>query len=239
MILLWVILWVLAALLALVLLFVILTAVPIRYSLRSSYDGEATVMFKVSYLLKLVRYKYEYKNGEGFSDLRILFFKINPEKSHMLRSVFTIPEEIKEPQRPAPQAAPTKACEKPKPKMKKESQSLYRVLTDTHGKTMIKQIFTAIKKIFHIVRPKHIEVTGTIGLSCPFDTAMLLGAYESLASIFNVRKQVRLVPDFNTEIVKLNADVRGKVNIFRISISLIQMIKDKPMWKFILELINV
>jgi len=87
---LWWLLWVIplgflavpaALIIFVVLLAIILMAVPIRYNIEGTTAEGNVVKARVSYLLRLIRVKFDYENGTGSPEIRVLWFKFGGEKN--------------------------------------------------------------------------------------------------------------------------------------------------------------
>lgn len=213
-----IVLWIILGLLALP---VVLLAVPVKYSV----DSENTnVTVRVTYLLRLVRCTFEYREGTAKTDLRVLFFEIGKKKSKK--------KQKKQPVMKGDYKKPEK--EPPKIKQvlpKKPAKSL----TYAQGKTIIKLVVPVIKKILRRIKPKYIDISGTIGFPCPADTGLFFAAYESVAGIMGLRNKIRLAGEFNTDItiVKISAKIRGKINMLRITLPMLGLLLKKPIRKLI------
>ncbi|MCL2225353.1 MAG: hypothetical protein FWB96_10355 [Defluviitaleaceae bacterium] len=226
MIVLWIFLWILIVAAALVLLVLLLSAVPIKYSATAKVDNGTDVSVRVSWLFRLVRFVYENRGGVEKMDFRILFFKINLD-------------EEKPPQPSEKKAAPQNSSPDKKtheiPPEKKENvyetiSNSFHVLTESKVKQIIKPVKVAIKKILKLLLPKYIDISGVMGLPCPFETGLLVGAYETVAGMFRLRDKVRFAGDFNTDVLvfRVNADIRGRFSVFQIAIPIIGLVLHKP-----------
>ncbi|MCL2577522.1 MAG: hypothetical protein FWE27_05670 [Defluviitaleaceae bacterium] len=226
MIILWILLGLIAALLTLILFVILLSAVPIKYKATAEINESTNISVRVSWFFWLVRFVYENHGGIEKTDFRILFFKIGArKKKNPVRSPEKTAEKI---------SSPEKIPEK-KPPPKKESvyksfANLRDVLTESKVKTIIKPLAEVVKKIFKLLYPKHINVSGVMGLPCPFETGLIFGVYETVAGFLNIRDKVRFAGDFNTDVFvfRANAEVRGRVSVFRIAFPVIGLVLKKP-----------
>jgi len=246
----WIFATLIAVLLALVLLVFLLSAVPIKYTVNASNNGEMVFSFRASYFFKFVRVLYEYRSGVLKTDFRILFFKIGEKKKKRRKQKsFSSSKEItaNEPsvtdKSPSTDKSSSKKSSGKKPPEKKESLyerliKVYAVLTDGQVKTIMKLVFATIKKICKVLRPKSIDISGVVGFSCPYTTGVFLGAYEAIAGMFLLRDKIRLAGDFNADetVIRINAQVRGKISIFRMMLPIIWLATRKPIFALIIKL---
>jgi len=235
MIVLWIILWVLAAILAvlfgLILLVVLLAAIPVRYTIKAKQDKGTDFFVRVTYLFRIFSVKIFYRNGAQKIDFRIFGIRVGARKR-------------KKP--PATREKRNVRSDKKKiPAQKSEEKqafnitNLYAVLTELQVKTIIRPVYSTIRKCLRILRPYYIDVSGVIGFGCPFSTGIFFAAYESVAVVCNFRDKVRITGDFDTDemVVSLNAEVRGKISALRMAIPVIQLILKKPVRKIIKDLL--
>jgi hypothetical protein len=158
-----------------------------------------------------------------------------PEKQSISEAIDTAKKEHSEAKATHKESpAPKKPPEKKESFFKKMSNTR-EVLTESQGKIIIKHALTMLKKIFVVLRPKFFEISGVIGFSCPFNTAMFFGAYETLAGMFRFKNNIRLVGDFNSDdtVIRLNADIRGRVSGLRLTLPVIWFITRKPVFSLI------
>lgn len=228
MIVLWIILWILAAILGLILLIVALSAVPVKYVVNAKQAGKTEFSVRASWLFRFLRVEYSNFGQEEKFFVKILFF-----------NVYSLKKKQKPP-RPDRKKVRKKARKKTAPE-KKEPEVLAKaqdVLTYGQLKTIIKLALGTAKKIAKRLRPKKFEVTGIIGFSCPYQTGMFFAAYETVAGIFPLRKNIDLTGEFNTDetVIRLDADIRGKINIFRITVPVVALLLKKPVRNLIKKL---
>lgn len=201
-------------------------AIPVKYNVTASHGKGTSYSVKVTYFFRLIRFYYQSIDGENISRFYILFFKIKLKNKE--------PKPLKQPKQTKKVAKTTK-----KESTTKKAASVYEVLTDAQGKTIIKQVLNTLKKIGGSLLPEYINVSGSIGLACPFKTGLFFGAYETLAGMFPIIKEkIQLVGDFHSDdmAISLNAAVRGRVVALRILIPILFMLIKKPMRTFLLDL---
>ena len=225
------------------LLFILLLlCFPISYKIYAKIDEKKDVCIKVSYLFGFVRYMYSYKYHnqnvcETDESLRLLFFQLKPKAN-------------KQPGRKIKFIRKRKTSEmlsfllKNEKKTSKENIKdetnflayLKQILTYDDFKTIIKDSSKTIKKLLLAIRPKFIKIVGEFGLECPADTAFLYGGYEAAAHILSIRKNVTLQPVFdNQNVLRLDADVKGRVNIYKLIFPVVGFLLSKPIISQILK----
>jgi hypothetical protein len=218
-----IILWILAAIFAVILAIIF---VPIKYIVVADVAEKTNVYVRVSWFFRAVRFIYENNDGIEKSEFRVFFFRIGkrkkkprPQKKSSSKTISPAPQKIEE-------------------KFTKESPSKFlHVLTDSNVKTIIKPIMATAKKILRLMMPKYLDISGTVGLPCPFETGLLFGTYETLAGIFGIRNKVRFAGEFNTDVFVFNmkAKVRGKASVLRMAVPVIGLVMQKPVRIFIKE----
>jgi len=99
----------------------------------------------------------------------------------------------------------------------------------------MKLAWATAKKLVKMLYPNFFDVWGTIGFYDPAKTGWFIGMYEAVAAFFGIRDNVRIAGDFCAEsfTVKLNAEVRGRINIFRMAVPVIRLLIRKPVRNFI------
>lgn len=245
---LWVIFWIFAVLLALVLLVVVILLLPIRYRVNAANNGDEMLAARASWLFKIVRFNYEFIDGKEKWSLYVLFFKIYPKKRKKKRKKIAAPKRVDESHsatqsEPEKKSAPPPAPKEKKPPEEKKSLSdriieILTVLTDERGKIIIKQVVALLRKEWKILRPKYFDVSGTVGLGCPFNTAMVLGLYESVAGMLDIRRNVRFAGDFNADDTFLHykAELRGNICMLRAAIPVIRFAMREPVKSWLIKL---
>ncbi|MCL1845711.1 MAG: hypothetical protein FWF77_07390 [Defluviitaleaceae bacterium] len=248
-----IVLWTLVVLVALVLFVLLLMALPIKYSVNASNDGNTMVVARVSWLLKIVRFTYELRDGREKSTFHVLFFRVDRPprwwrrvKRWARRMLQGRDKPKKKPlsASPKPKSPPPAPPRTPPPSPKSDESFLdklsdvYSSLTDERGKIIIKHAVALLGDLIKVLRPKRFDVSGVIGTGCPFNTAMVLGTYESIAGMFDIRKNVRFAGDFNTDdpLFRYNADVRGKANILRMVTLIVRFALHEPVREWLLTL---
>lgn len=226
---LWIMTWILLGLVvivfALVFLVILLSAVPVKYSAKVCRDESTELFVRASWFFRLVRFVYENRGGAERMDFRVLFFKIGVKKKKPSRKVAKAVEK-------KPQAE--KPLERPPPQKKegftKRLENARNVLTDLQLKSIIKPVLATMRKIVRRLLPKYIDVSGVVGLPCPFETGLLFGVYETVAGVFRFRDKVRLSGDFDTDVMvlRVNAEVRGRFSALSLALPVIQLILKKP-----------
>ncbi|MCL1878571.1 MAG: hypothetical protein FWF80_06910 [Defluviitaleaceae bacterium] len=242
--------------LALALLVFGILIAPIKYSLNASKNGKTEVVARVSWLLKIARYTYELRDGMEKSEFYVLFFRLdkpprwwrrikrrahrmlqgnskgNPKENPKGNSKTTHEAKKKTPVKKS--APPPKTDET----LFDQLLEAYSGLTDGQGKIIMKHAVSLIGSLLKILKPRCFDVSGVIGTGCPFNTAMVLGLYESLAGMFDIRKNVRFAGDFNCDdfFIKYNADVRGKASILRITYPIVRFALHRSVREWLLKL---
>lgn len=249
MIVLWIILWILLGILALALLIfliaIMLASIPIRYKITATTGDSTTAYVEASYFFRLILFIYEYRNDEDTMSLRIFGFRKKlsdengssyPEEPIAETPITPIQEAEKSPQ---PKKSPPKGKEEEKSTFGETATIIQTALTYPHRKIIMKSCLGTLKKIIIILKPKKIDISGTVGFSDPAYTGVFIGAYESLVSMLRLRKQVRLAGDFDTPAfaARLNVFVCGSVSAIQLMIPLIKLIIQKPIRMIIKDLL--
>ena len=218
----------------LLVLILVLLCFPIRYKVFARADKSKDISVKVSYLLGIIRFNYSLKNETEDVCLWIIFLRFRKKSTHKTdlsqkektSGFFSfIQKNVKK-----------EAVDKDV-KSEKTKPGLKDILTFGTIKTIIKDGFKTIKKLFGALRPKYIDIEGEFGSSDPADTAILYGGYEAFSHMLGIREHVRLNPVFGNEaeVLRLVIDVRGRVNIYRLIIPVVRLLLTKPIRDLILK----
>ncbi|MCL2357721.1 MAG: hypothetical protein FWC70_11340 [Defluviitaleaceae bacterium] len=213
-----------------------ISMIPVRYSVKASNADGTAITLRVSWLLRFLQYTYEVRDGKHFADFRILFFHIRPasaktpRKKRRKRSNRVPPERKKTAPKPS----------EPETSFVDKLLGAHSFLTDEKGKIIIKHGVSMLKGLWRRVRPRYFDASGVIGLGCPFNTAMVLGAYESLAGMFDIRKNVRFAGDFNADdaFIRYTAELRGRIIAPGMMIPLVRFALRKPVRNLLITLLK-
>ena len=225
----------------LLLIVLLLLCFPIRYRIYAKIDEGKDVRAKISYLFGFVRYKYSLKDSgtnetsqsgpEPSGSLWLLWHRFRPKEKNKATQknaqgrkektsdIFSFVQEISKKEAIGKDAGSSNLI-----------TILKDILTYRDFKTIIKDSIKTVKKLLLAIRPKYIKIEGEFGLANPADTAFLYGGYVAASSILGIRKNVSLLPIFNNEakILRLNADIRGRVNIYGLIIPVLRLFLTKP-----------
>ena len=105
-----------------------------------------------------------------------------------------------------------------------------QVLNYPNRRAVTALVLGAVKKIFKRLKPKHLDIFGTIGFADPSQTGTFLGVYECAASLLKIRNNVRLGGNFETDTtaMDLQAHVKGSINTMRILLPILGLWLKKP-----------
>ena len=226
--------------------------VPMKYegSFRTGgqEDGPA-FHIKVRCLAGLVSWATQMEKGQRKTVTTILgvpFEKddqlLSPEpstqESEPLASIYAALEDareklaVPETKIPTPEKPPTL-----KEKFTKMRNRIKEVLTYPHLKFIIGETIDTLKDLWHIIRPKKLKISGTIGFDDPSKTGMFFAAYGVAADIFKLGSHVKLMCAFDTQktILELNAHASSRSSIARIIPSLIRLLVQRPIINLIFK----
>ncbi|MCL2840001.1 MAG: hypothetical protein FWE05_04430 [Defluviitaleaceae bacterium] len=246
----WILVGIIGLILILVLLVLFLCAMPIRYKVNGNIGGSADVSAKVSYLLRLVTFSYEYHDGKGISILRIAGIRWRKKKKKpKLKKKEVLKQEVSQVSNPKRKPEPSNSNIKPdikeeKPegilqKIKNIINKIKTVLTYPQGKTIIKLVYVALRKLGKLIWPKYLRISGEVGFADPSQTGLFVGAYEGIAGALGLRHAICLTGDFTAEstVVCLDIAARGSTSILRLSIPIIWLLLKKPIRTLIKDLL--
>lgn len=97
--------------------------------------------------------------------------------------------------------------------------------TDDGNKKGIKKIWLSIKKVSKHIYPKKIKAKVHFGTGDPCSTGQVLGAISM--TYHRYQKSVKIVPDFNQEILEGNLYAKGRIRLFTLSIICIKLLVDE------------
>jgi len=115
------------------------------------------------------------------------------------------------------------------------------VLTYPNRKIIMELTWRTVKKIIKTLKPKHFDISGTVGFADPSQTGLFIGMYEALAEPLKIRKNVRLSGNFDTPatVIDLQIYVKGSINIARMTLPIIGLIIKKPIRTLIKDLLKL
>ena len=237
-VLLWIVIWILIVAAGIVLLFLLFLAAPISYSVNAEIGDNTTAKVRCGYMFRFVTLTYEYRDKTGSTVIRIAGIKLGAGKKGQISTGRPAPEEL-----PAAETAPQEARIKKNEGSQEKSKggmlnSLKSVLTYPQIKTIIKMTLDALKKMFKVILPRHLDISGEVGFADPSSTGFFIGAYEALVGILSLRQKIRLTGIFETDktTVRLNISAKGSLSVARLLIPLLKVIFKEPMWSFIKDI---
>ncbi|ROR29457.1 DUF2953 family protein [Mobilisporobacter senegalensis] len=98
-------------------------------------------------------------------------------------------------------------------------------LTDEINKAGIKKIWLSIKKITRHIFPKRVEANIHFGTGDPCSTGQVLGVISLTYHLY--QKSVKIIPDFNEEILEGHINAKGRIRLFTLAIICIKLLLDK------------
>ncbi len=239
---------VLLGLVAFVLFLVLLVLlVPIRYRLVAHLGGkDFTSSGKISWLFKVVQLEYNVSKAQNSYRLRVLFFTLFPKKPKKNKK--TVVQTAKAATTGQPTAAPKQTAsvtpdiaqtdDAPKEKrtgLFKKLLNLPRQAAEAVKDYEIKEIVNLsielLKKLYRPLKPKIINISGTVGLGSPYNTGLLLGTIATLNAFLQLH--LSLTGDFENSVMDVRALVAGRITLGRILWPIITFITAKPIWRLI------
>lgn len=239
--------------LALLLPLLLLLCFPVKYRALARVDGGAEASIRVSYLFGLARFAFTVRDGKAAAGAWLLWHNFvkggkgpakapDPEEDGgpraegagggnrplFFRVLQGFQKKAKSP--PAPENAQ-------KPPDDGLGDGAKQGLTYGDIKLIISGTGKLAKKLFRAVKPKRLDVEGEFGFADPSETAICYGAYEALANMLGIRKQVRLFPIFNNEatVWRVKASAFGRINLYRLIAPLAGILLDTRMRALILK----
>ena len=115
------------------------------------------------------------------------------------------------------------------------------VLQYPNRKIVTKLVIRAIKKTMKLLLPKHMHITGQVGFSDPSTTGFFMAGYAVLYGALNAGHHVQISGIFDTPstVVKLNGNVKGRINILRITLPTIGLLLKKSIRTLIRDLLKL
>ncbi len=98
-------------------------------------------------------------------------------------------------------------------------------LNEDDNKKALSKSFVTIKRILKHVRPTRLKAEVEFGTGDPCTTGQALGVLAVFYSFYG--KSVRIIPNFEEEILKGNLDCAGRIRLFTLLIIGIQLVLDK------------
>jgi len=253
---LWPLIWVIVRVALIVLgliIFVIILPfciIPIRYSVKAVTGDGTFVLVRVSYLFKLIRLVFEYREGEATTILQIAWKKIDlsgrgakpeepgeiPKKAQ--RSIFSFGSKRRSKRRSKDLDDEMNQQSKQTAGFRNVIEKIKAVLTYPNRKIIIKLVKQALRRAGRVLWPRHLAIFGEVGFSDPMKTGLFLGAYEAIISAYRLRQKICITGDFmaDTFTARLNVDARGHIRIARLSLPFIWLLLKKPIRSLIKDL---
>jgi len=253
---LWVLLFIVLGLIALVwsivIIAIILLAIPIRYRFSAKYGGEeGTQLFvKASYLFGLVGIVSEHKDGEMQTKIRVAWRTLkNKDKPAAEKkakvavnaenfNISVTPDIVNiTPADTAPEEKKKEPLREKLARYKEKYENIKAIANDIwtypDRKLITSLTLRALKSMWRAIRPKHIKITGTIGLSDPANTAYIMAIYAIVAEFLQVQRWVRIAANFEAPVIQVNAYVKGSCSILRLLLPIIWLTIKRPIRKLI------
>ena len=101
---------------------------------------------------------------------------------------------------------------------------------EEENKEGIKKIWMTIKKSVKHIFPRRIKGYVHFGTGDPCSTGQLLGI---ISLTYHYYQNVKIVPDFNEEILEGNVNVKGRIQLFTLAIICIKLLLDKNFKKLL------
>lgn len=89
----------------------------------------------------------------------------------------------------------------------------------------------SLTRLFHMIKPRKLKVSGTVGMTSPDQTGYVCAAIGVIAPFF--KKQIQVIPDFENFIIKGKVLIKGRIYIFVVLIVGIKVFFDKNIRKVI------
>jgi len=205
----------------------------IKYRVDARTCEEKYANIEVSYLLRLIRFAYVYRDGEGASRIRIAGFSLGDEepgkkkpKSASKRSSHD-KKATKKSKRTRDKDAGTSSEEekKDRPNPLKQAKA---VLTYPDRKIIMNLCFRCLGKFFKALKPKHLDIYGVIGFDDPCTTGWAMGAYEAAAGITGLRHKIRLVGCYHEKAMDLAIQTHGRTRLWGLIWPFVWLYLQKP-----------
>lgn len=184
--------------------------VPFKYLLKGKIDGSIGGSIETIWLFGLVKflvYKYEDK-----PEIRIVICGLKVFSKKLIED-----NETKE----------KKSDKKEKSKKKSKSKRSF-------GKDLLLEFFKYFKDIINIVKPKHFKISGVYGFEDPSLTGMLLGIISIIKGAVP-KAQIYVDPDFEEELMNIDAEIYGDIKVFVICYRTLKLILKKEVRKFLFK----
>lgn len=192
------------------LLFLILF-IPFEYFVKGKIDGSIGGSVETRWLFGLVKvavYKYEDKPV-----IKIIICGLNVYSKKLLEG------DIKKKE---------KKLENNEKKQKKSKSKR------KFGKDLLLEFFRYFKDIINIVKPKYLKINGVYGFEDPSLTGMLLGIISIIKGAVP-KAQIYAEPDFEEELIKIEAEIYGDIKVCVIGYRTLKLIIKKEVRKFLFK----
>jgi len=207
----------------------------IRYRIDASISEDKTADIDISYLMQLVRFVLEYRDGKLSRRLQIAGFRIGESKPRKkdkkrkaktkaasTKAANTKTAQVKKDSAVKSEPLPNKSPSAPKPeKEEKEEKDRLKlpkkvkaVLTDPNRKFIINLCLRCLRKFFKALKPRHLDISGIIGFDDPCTTGWAMGTYEAAVGVIGIRENVRLLGNYYEKALELNLQAEGRTRLW-------------------------
>lgn len=245
-------------LLVLFILAAIIFLTPLQYQIKGAIGSNTNVSIFISWLFRLVTAGFTYENGKSSFYFRIAFFNLtdrNKKPKKILKKPQPVSPEAEQPKddRPETDQPPLKKTKPKKQKLPKSEKKkeknligtirnyisqLKAVLTYPERKIIMSLVMRFFKKTVHALKPKKIRLKGVVGLSDPFVTGLLLGAYEACSGMFKLRRDIQLEGDFNKKTIDMDVFLAGRISMCSVFYPVIWLITRRPILRLVIRYIR-
>jgi len=242
--------WILFGLLALlalplVLLVIIFLAIPVRYKVDAvTGQGDANKIFvRVTYFFGLVRATYRDKAFK----MRIFGIPIGRKNRQLPDAekkteqkvegkMLDLLKSVKE-EKPAEKENPKRPI---KERLANIKDSITKVLTYPNRKKILSLTLKMLGRLWKIIKPKKLNISGEVGFEDPSKTGFLFAAYGVVAEFLNIRKYVQLSGNFDTThtVAQFDIYIKGSINVARMMLPILNWVRKKPIRKLIKDIIK-
>jgi hypothetical protein len=212
------------------------------------YGSEKYANVSVSWLFKLFKVRFVYREGESNLDFYLCGKIASKRQEQDKKAPGNNAPEIKKILRNTQKSLPihekksrlktestVKKKGKPQETLRERLERIYSLLTDFDYKIIMVIGIRFLKKLARVLKPDNLEADGVIGLDDPYATGLLLGAYEAVAICLNVRSHLRFSGDFNQRAMDIEGAVAGHIRLGSVLWPVIWLCTRKPVFMLLLQ----
>ncbi|MCL2527184.1 MAG: hypothetical protein FWE42_02105 [Defluviitaleaceae bacterium] len=232
--------------LLLLFIFFVLSMGGIRYYIDARFGEDKTAHIEFSYFMRLIHVAAKYIDGKLETRVRIAWIKLGekkpkkkkpktvgktpkpkaPPQNQAINSTIEINAKAgnvaikKETPKPPPKSQQDSKIPPPLKKEKKDRFAAFKqvkaVLTYPERKIIMALVLQCIQKFLKALKPKKLDIHGIVGFDDPATTGWVMGSYEAITSVLNIRHKIKILGSYHEKALDLSVSAKGRTRLWRL-----------------------